>query len=322
MIKDGKILGTMGAGKAFGELAILYNCTRTASIRVLKHSSVWVLERRLFQQIMMRTGLQRIEENVKFLKCVPLLKNLSHDVLCKIADVLEVEFYPANSYIIRQGASGDTFYLISQGSVKVTQRLPGTSIEEEIRILKRGDYFGEQALIKEDKRTANIVAQSPGVECLTLDRVSFNQLIGDLVELHDIDYGDENRLIAFKQSERKLLGFEKLNKQELLDVELGDLETVATLGVGGFGRVELVKHVRDGKIESYALKCLKKQHIVETHQEDHVFSERTIMLSCQSPFICRLFRTYRDSKYVYMLLEACLGGEIWTTLRGTIRKIG
>ncbi|XP_055708893.1 cGMP-dependent protein kinase, isozyme 1 isoform X2 [Phlebotomus papatasi] len=315
VIKDGKILGTMGAGKAFGELAILYNCTRTASIRVLKDSSVWVLERRLFQQIMMRTGLQRIEENVKFLKCVPLLKNLSHDVLCKIADVLEVEFYPANSYIIRQGASGDTFYLISQGSVKVTQRLPGTSIEEEIRILKRGDYFGEQALIKEDKRTANIVAQSPGVECLTLDRVSFNQLIGDLVELHDIDYGDENRLIAFKQSERKLLGFEKLNKQELLDVELGDLETVATLGVGGFGRVELVKHIRDGKIESYALKCLKKQHIVETHQEDHVFSERTIMLSCQSPFICRLFRTYRDSKYVYMLLEACLGGEIWTTLR-------
>uniref|UniRef100_A0A1B0GHS1 cGMP-dependent protein kinase n=2 Tax=Lutzomyia longipalpis TaxID=7200 RepID=A0A1B0GHS1_LUTLO len=315
VIKDEKILGTMGQGKTFGELAILYNCTRTASIRVLTNARVWVLERRLFQQIMMRTGLQRIEENVKFLKCVPLLKNLSHDVLCKIADVLEVEFYPANSYIIRQGASGDTFYLISQGSVKVTQRLPGVSVEEEIRVLNRGDYFGEQALIKEDKRTANIVAQPPGVECLTLDRVSFNQLIGDLVELHDIDYGDANRLIAFKQSERKLLEFERLDKQELLDVELADLETVATLGVGGFGRVELVKHTNSGKVESYALKCLKKQHIVETHQQDHVFSERTIMLSCQSPFICRLFRTYKDTKYVYMLLEACLGGEIWTTLR-------
>lgn len=33
VIKDGKILGIMGAGKAFGELAILYNCKRTASIR-------------------------------------------------------------------------------------------------------------------------------------------------------------------------------------------------------------------------------------------------------------------------------------------------
>lgn len=33
IIKDGSILGRMGPGKAFGELAILYNCTRTASIR-------------------------------------------------------------------------------------------------------------------------------------------------------------------------------------------------------------------------------------------------------------------------------------------------
>lgn len=38
----------------------------------------------------MRTGMQRIEENVNFLRSVPLLKNLSNDVLTKIADVLEV----------------------------------------------------------------------------------------------------------------------------------------------------------------------------------------------------------------------------------------
>ncbi|KAG8282857.1 hypothetical protein J6590_028831 [Homalodisca vitripennis] len=33
VIKENKVLGRMGPGKAFGELAILYNCTRTASIR-------------------------------------------------------------------------------------------------------------------------------------------------------------------------------------------------------------------------------------------------------------------------------------------------
>ncbi|CAG2059769.1 unnamed protein product [Timema podura] len=133
VIKEDKVLGRMGPGKAFGELAILYNCTRTASIRVVNDAKVWVLDRRVFQQIMMRTGLQRLEDNINFLRSVPLLTELSNEVLAKIADVLEVEFYPVGAHIIRQGASGDTFFIISGGSVKVTQRLPGRRDEDEIR---------------------------------------------------------------------------------------------------------------------------------------------------------------------------------------------
>ena len=33
VLKSNKVLGKMTAGRAFGELAILYNCTRTASVR-------------------------------------------------------------------------------------------------------------------------------------------------------------------------------------------------------------------------------------------------------------------------------------------------
>lgn len=39
-----------------------------------------------------------------------------------------------------------------------------------VDVLKRGDHFGEYALIHEDKRLASIIAQEPGAECLTLDR--------------------------------------------------------------------------------------------------------------------------------------------------------
>lgn len=40
-----------------------------------------------------------------------------------------------------------------------------------VRILKRGDCFGEQAIINQEMRLASVIAQEPGTECLTLDRL-------------------------------------------------------------------------------------------------------------------------------------------------------
>lgn len=45
----------------------------------------------------------------------------------------------------------------------------------------------------------------------------------------------------------------------------------------------LVKHVKDNALNIFALKQMKKVHILETKQEEHVFNERRIMLSCELP---------------------------------------
>ncbi|KAJ8398092.1 hypothetical protein AAFF_G00431690 [Aldrovandia affinis] len=328
VFQQSKLLTSIAVWTAFGELAILYNCTRTASVRAVSQVKTWALDREVFQNIMRLTAETRHEQYRNFLRSVSLLARLPEDKLNKIVDCLEMEYYDKGDYVIREGEEGSTFYIIAKGKIKVTQSTEGHEEPQTIKTLHKGDYFGEKALISDDVRSANIIADENDVECLVIDRDTFSQTVGTFNELQKYLQGyvtnlahDDKKRHAKRSIDVHLtppVSVEHIQLKERVsafspNMPFENLEVVTTLGVGGFGRVELVK-VKNEDV-TFALKCIKKRHIVDTRQEEHIHSERKILAEASSPFIVKLYRTFKDDKYVYMLLEACLGGEIWSLLR-------
>ncbi|XP_018569633.1 cGMP-dependent protein kinase, isozyme 1 isoform X3 [Anoplophora glabripennis] len=294
LIKN-KVVNEFSDVRVFGELALLYNAKRLATIKALTPGRVWVLDRNVYQQITVGYNIKKQDEIMQFLMNNERLKVVGKEALQEVSGLLKSEFFKAGTQIVRQGDKGNKFYIISAGTVTITKDGEGV-----VGVYKKGDCFGELALLKEDCRQATVTADAPGVECLTLTRKQFVDHFGDIKEWEYINVRPQD---SFKDG---------VTEHE--DIDLRDLKIIKTLGVGGFGRVELVQHKKKSDLV-FALKYLKKIDIVMQHQQEHVYNEKNIQMACKSPFIVRLYRTYKDNKYIYLLMESCLGGDLWSLLQ-------
>ncbi|XP_075149492.1 cGMP-dependent protein kinase 1 isoform X2 [Haematobia irritans] len=304
VIKQHKVIGQFGGETVFGELAILYNAKRFASIRAVTDAKVWKIDRDKFRKIMVISGSKEREENLQFLRSAPFLNDLSEEVLSKVVDLLQRKFFATNTCIVREGDIGNEFFIIRGGTVTI-KKLSENGEERVVDNRKRGDYFGEQALLNADRRQASVYADAPGTEVLKLDREAFISYLGTIpqlrelpVERSDPEGRDSNRKSEFDN--------------EYANIELTELKKIATLGAGAFGKVDLVQY--DSKT-IFALKIVKKIDIVKQDQIEHIYSEKHVMMKCRSsPFIIELYKTFRNDKFVYFLMEACMGGDVWTVM--------
>ena len=117
-------------------------------------------------------------------------------------------------------------------------------------------------------------------------------------------------------------------------MQLTDLEPKKALGAGQWGRVLLVQHRKTREV--YALKCINRERAVKDRQQEHIMQvgtlappqpptarlrlrlplrrgphspsppssqERAIMGDANHPYITKLFATFKNDVYLYMLLE-------------------
>mmetsp|Transcript_34524 Transcript_34524/g.64424 ORF Transcript_34524/g.64424 Transcript_34524/m.64424 type:complete len:1231 (-) Transcript_34524:65-3757(-) len=306
---------------SFGELALLYNTPRKATVRALRRTTLWVLTRAQFCMVMKLKSDVRVKEYERLIDSVSLLsERLSSEEKEMLADTLEEVFFVKGEEVVRQGDEGDTFFVIFEGEceVKVNGKHQG--------FLTKGSYFGERALLSREPRAATVVVTSETATLLTLDGSSFELLVGHALEDHvhpsqkrnsqqehavDGEGGGTYNVLKHRSSIDLIR--QMVQKQGLVtqrkEVPRENLEFVGVLGHGSFASVTLQRDIDSGKL--YALKAISKGYIKKEKLNNMVLNEKRTMMMLDSDFTIRLHCTYNCPQFLYFLLEPCFGGELF-----------
>ena len=283
------VLAKLSKGACFGELALLKNDTRAATVKAVTAGRCLSLSRENFNK---RLGtLEEIQHMWRYeaLRKVPILSKLTKTQRNKLVLVMQERTYQDGEVIIKQGEKGDIFYIMMHGEVSVT------ASGVEVTKIGAGGFFGELALLKEDVRQATVSAIGE-VSVMFLDRNHFNMHLGSLQDI----------------MQTQAVSYDAVTESKLAQsTQLSDFQPVATLGIGAFGKVLLVKFGE----KRYALKCLQKSQIISMGLLTHVKREKDIMMECHSPFLVNLVACFKDKTQLYMLMECVMGGELFTYLQ-------
>jgi len=166
-----KVVKTCAAGDVFGELALLYNAPRAASVESKGDSVCWQLDRETFNAIVKDAAQKKRNRYDNFLAKVPLLQSMDAYERSQIADALKVEVFSDQQTVVSAGELGQKFYILEEGAAAAMKN------GQQVMDYKPGDYFGELALINSDsKRQATVIAKGNS-RLLSIDRTSFKRLL-------------------------------------------------------------------------------------------------------------------------------------------------
>lgn len=169
-----RVVATLGRGDVFGEIALLDQVPRTASLRAIESSELLALSKDDFNRVLVSAlGAASIKSAVQvcaFLKRNPLFADWHPQPLLKLSNEFSFAEHQAGDIVIREHQPNDYFFLVYEGEFEV--RKSGA----RCATLRPGDFCGEISLLRDMPATGDVVATRTG-RCLKLAKESFVRLV-------------------------------------------------------------------------------------------------------------------------------------------------
>ncbi|PKA55067.1 Serine/threonine-protein kinase [Apostasia shenzhenica] len=128
-------------------------------------------------------------------------------------------------------------------------------------------------------------------------------------KLADLDMSQEEQSNILKDLEKKETEYMRFQRHKM---GADDFELLTIIGKGAFGEVRVVKEKSTGNV--YAMKKLKKSEMLRRGQVEHVRSERNVLAEVDSSCIVKLYCSFQDNEYLYLIMEYLPGGDMMTLL--------
>ncbi|KAJ8899519.1 hypothetical protein K2173_018493 [Erythroxylum novogranatense] len=123
----------------------------------------------------------------------------------------------------------------------------------------------------------------------------------------DVSEEDQNNLLKFL--EQKETEYMRLQRHKM---GVDDFELLTMIGKGAFGEVRVCREKTTGNV--YAMKKLKKSEMLRRGQVEHVKAERNLLAEVDSNCIVKLYCSFQDDEYLYLIMEYLPGGDMMTLL--------
>ncbi|OMJ91623.1 hypothetical protein SteCoe_5769 [Stentor coeruleus] len=191
VIINGNRATVLKSGDSFGELALLHDTPRSATVMTIVKCSLWSVDRGTFRTAIEELNAQNFLENKKFIDSISVFEVLNEEQKEILAGALSVLKFTNGSKIVSEGDPGDLLYIIKEGSIVCTQK------GKEVMVMNKGDYFGEQALYYGSMRKATVTA-AEDVTLLALGRENLVECLGASLQL--VIYKNSMK-IAFSNNE-------------------------------------------------------------------------------------------------------------------------
>ncbi|VAH09167.1 unnamed protein product [Triticum turgidum subsp. durum] len=128
-------------------------------------------------------------------------------------------------------------------------------------------------------------------------------------KLQDAEVPAEEQNNILKHLEKKETEYMRLQRHKM-GVE--DFELLTIIGRGAFGEVRLCREKTSKSV--YAMKKLKKSEMLRRGQVEHVKAERNLLAEVDSAYIVKLYYSFQDDEFLYLIMEYLPGGDMMTLL--------